>query len=345
MALSIFDFIKLKSVMHEREFNSWEDLFFNKRKLEFKNRGSGRVTGELKPDKINRSETKVTYNIGTLSRSFIDFECLDVEQLTTNTNEFQLGLRFCPVKAIKNKNQNDEIVSYSELLKLIERVETYYCLNASDLKFIAPELSFNFIADSKIKEKFFEGGRFLIFKDAPLKKINNDATGELMGYKAIKGHFTFKFYCVDEKYGTSNNHFRMERQYTRTQTFSRKSGIKTLEDVKDPGKMVKCIDILVSDLDDLIIYDPHIVIPKERKVGIIEKRILDQAHDPSFWLKTKETRDDATFNTYLKKYRNLSKEFGDDLHGKIKSMLLNERREFEDLADERKKTSAFVTCS
>lgn len=341
MVQSTIDHFRAGMHKNLEEFLIWQNAVYDKIGLQFPNRKSGRITGEELVDTIDIHGSWKKFDISLPERNHIKVGGTETEY-KNGFLDYYIEVSCAPAVSV-NKGKNNKPISIHALRKLIERIHRDYCIDVKELELHSVEQTLNLISDNELVERFKSNReRLLLFQGKVLRPIFNDETNVFMGYKCSLTHFYFKFYLVDVKYGEKLNCFRIERRYKRMATFKRSTGINTLADITDLTKVKRCMMITLKDWDDVIVADP--TIKPTRKLLSKEAKLIQYGCDVDFWLKAKGERDKDTYKDWVNTYRNLSYEFGDGMHIKLRNLIVAQVNEVErEIEREKLKNSPNVT--
>lgn len=117
---------------------------------------------------------------------------------------------------------------------------------------------------------------------------------------------------------------RLESRQKATR-YLRNNGIITLEDLQNIENQIFLKKLLISRLNNVMIFDPTIELPKNNKY---HKNLMQYAN-PNFWLdlimlSKNNPKQKQQYNYHLAKSRELSKKYGCNLHDKIISATNNQ---------------------
>lgn len=337
------DFVKVELHKNKSEFEIWENQLYDNTQIEFPHRRFGRITGQELPDIIGENAEWKKYRlIPNKELHHVKLEVIETEYLKSGIIDFCIKLSLVPATSI-NKGKNNTPVSISSTNELIGVIERDYGINASKADVNSYEKTMNILSDKQTTNAFTNlDNKLLLFQDKLLTPEYKKETNQFMGYRYELTHFIYKFYLVDVKFGELLNCFRIERKYKRTQNLRRDIGVCKLKDILSLEKVLVANIQTLKDWDDTIVYDSTILV--DRRLTKKESKILENASNAQFWLNAKKENDRKTFLDWVLTYRQLSNEFGNGFHSKIRNTILDNILKVEkELENENSKNSLNVT--
>ena len=158
-------------------------------------------------------------------------------------------------------------------------------------------------------------------KGKPFNQYRPDRNGFVLGYVCDHSQYSVKIYDKGKQYKLPEPLMRFELRFTKMQPLKEK-GIKTLSDLTDLEKVNNLFPLLISAWENVLLFDYSINV-KRADLRPKERELLTEGNNPKFWEQLKETNR-RRFNSKREQFRELVRKYGQNLHGFIRSQIINE---------------------
>jgi hypothetical protein len=206
-----------------------------------------------------------------------------------------------------------------------------FCLDINSIKISAPtEISITVVdPPNMLLEEHNLRGRLLTFQGVKEFHIKPNNDGNFMGYEAKankEAHSSFKVYLPAVKFNEPRlNFLRVERKYSKVQSFITRTGINTWADLITDQGQHECLQIVLDGWNDVMVFDPTLKASKRNLPYLNE--MIKRGCDFNYWLKDfHRTASDKTRKRRIAEYNKLAFDKGEGLHTKIRNWITCEQR-------------------